>query len=531
LLILSSPSALRAADPAFQWQRWEKELTASLSLGANPYKEVIVRVQFTGPGGKTFTQDAFWQANLKFKVRAALPVGDTTLPMGVWNWQVVSCTGHANCGSVTWTPASGTINVSRPAEATKIKLYDRGHPTQLAKITTQGVTRTPLLYADYSSFFWAADTAWTAPPREINQETAYWTEFLDKRKNRQFTAVLIAPAVAWQPKPEDTWPGLRAASGFSFIQAPGCGTNAIPNDCSTPRREYWDAFDGMVQQANAKDLLVAIVGVMDPVNITTGNTGFPNVENARDFARYLTARMAGNAVVFSPGFDHAASKTTSEGTPLRDVMDAVGDAIKLASGGRRLVTAHLAGSSSCADYADFRDDGWMTFYFFQSGHGAGSGGLPPCPGKQSGETATRAAMRRAREMPLHLATYTDIRLPSINGEGPYDGYPSTSEPNIPYRLRQAGYLSTLSNAGGFTYGVSRIWQWYGALSPFFGIASADHMQVLYNRFRNRPRLTARYAWILDQTADPDHENKKVLAANSQATFVMAHCCPTKIHRI
>lgn len=523
LLILSAASTVWAQIPdnVFRWQRWEKELTASVSLGPNPYKDVVVRVQFTKMGGTTFTQDAFWQADLtnaatqrRFKVRAALPEGQ-------WTWQVISCTGNSGCSSVNWTPAGGTINVTRPATNTGIKLYDKGHPMQLTNITALGTTKSSLLYAnDYSRFFWAADTAWTAPPREISGQTAFWSSYLTSRKNRQFSTVLIAPSVAWQPGGGDPWPALPGADGFSFIQSGNCGTNAIPNNCSKPRREYWDAFDAMVQQANGKDLLTAIIGVMDPVTVTNGNTGFPNVENARDFARYLTARMAGNAVVFSPGFDHAANKTTSEGTPLRQVMDEVGDAIKTASGFRRLVTAHLAGSSSCADYADFRDDGWMTFYFFQSGHGFGSGGLPPCPGKQSNETPTRAAIRRAREMPLHLATYTDVRLPSLNGEGPYDDYPATADPQNPYRLRQAGYLSTLSNATGYTYGVTRIWQWYGALSPFFSIPSVNHMQVMYNRFRNRPGLTARHAWILDQTADPNHENKKALAGTT--TFAMAY---------
>jgi hypothetical protein len=67
---------------ATQFHCWEQQITSSVDFYAggagNPYRDLVLRVTFTG-GGSSFTQDAFWVGDTlnpkAFKVRAALPPG------------------------------------------------------------------------------------------------------------------------------------------------------------------------------------------------------------------------------------------------------------------------------------------------------------------------------------------------------------------------------------------------------------------------------------------------------------------------
>jgi hypothetical protein len=526
-----SASLSQPLPDALEWRRWEKSIASSVDFtagGGNPYRDLTLRVRFRNTAtGEEFIQDAFWDADStvprRFKVRTALPIGS-------WHWEVAGCTGVAggqDCAAptVTWAPASGDLNVV-DAPASGIDLYERGFPTQFLFILADPVTRygfAGITYADRSApFFWMGDTAWAAPPREIHQEEAQWSSYLDDRKGKGFTAILLAPAVATKPKPGETWHGLPDAAGFSFLQAPGCPQGSpLPNDCSTPRKAYWDQFDLMVDQANAKDLTIVIGGLIDPTDLGVDGT-YPALENARDFARYLAARLAGNAVIFSPGFDDKlTARTFGSQQTVKQVLDAVGPAIHQAAP-RNLVTNHLAGGASCDDYERFRSAGWMSFFLFHSGHAFSQNGDPSsvCPGRLSGETQEQAALRRARQIPLTLrASLGSPSMPAINGEGPYDAFPVTDDPlDNPYRVRQAGYVSNLSNASGFTYGVNNLGIW-DRPADLFDIDSSVVMQRLAARFRNRGFLAAHHEWIFNQS--PDDSKKMVLASNA-SSMVLAY---------
>jgi len=510
--ILVLPSRAAALD---QWKRWEQSVESSYNFAAsgNPYRDLILRVRFTQRGtGATFTQDAFWDTGTTFKVRSAFTPG-------TWDWQVASCqgtTGGQNCAAgVSWTPGSGTVTVTAKTNS-GIRLYDRGFPAQLGFVTGGGnFGFSQIKYWDLSEdFFWAGDSAWAAPSREISGQTADWLTFLNDRKVKGFTVVLIAPSVAWS--------SLPAAAGFSFDQGAGCGVVPIPNDCSKPRPQYWNAFDNMVQQATARDLVVVVAGTIDPVRLA-GDLTYPNQANALDFSRHLAARLAGNAVIFAPGFDSKVNDRTQNGAKtVKEVMNAAGAALREAAP-LQLVTNHLSGPATCPEYADFRDDGWMSFYMFHSGHAFNDNGTPgtQCAGRTSGEPRARAALRRAREMPLTLKTYDNASMPSVNGEGPYDAYPLTTDPvDNPYRVRQAGHVSSLSNALGFTYGMTSLGRWEQP-STLFSRPSSSHMQQLAARFKSRAGLPEKHAWILNQVPDPDHDKKMVLASDNSA-LVLAY---------
>lgn len=251
--------------------------------------------------------------------------------------------------------------------------------------------------------------------------------------------------------------------------------------------------------------------------------------------------MAGFAVLYSPGFDTSPAATTADVPPvaLQQVMNAVGQAVHQADS-RRPLTNHLSGNSTCTDYENLRSSGWMTFFLFQSGHALSPNGVAgtSCPGFLNSETAVNAAIRRARQVPWTLYSSTaQPALPSYNGEGPYDVPDNdcnttlgcaTYDPNYAadvvdfrYHVRQAAYLSSLSSAYGFTYGVDPIGKWNSPMM-YTSRHSADDIGKLYSLFRTNPNLLAHPDWIANQAPDPNNDSKKMALASDGSSLVLAY---------
>jgi hypothetical protein len=527
-----------------QWRCWEQTIVGSVDFyrsgAGNPYRDLTLRVTFTA-GATSFTQDAFWLSDTtnprSFKVRAALPPGN-------WTWQVAGCTGTTgglSCATgVTWSPASGTIAVS--VNTAGAQLYARGFPTQNCtwskSLPPTLIGCSSLVYGDkVTPFFWVGDTAWSAPAVEIRAQlqsgTQYWSQYLATRTpsglgppaNYHFTTILIAPA--------DYYNQANAPDVFS-VQSP-CQlmpgeTNTFPNNCSIPQAAYWNAFDNLVYQANQQDLFLLIAGLMHPFD-THPYSSYPSLASTARFSRYLAARMAGFAAMFSPGFDLPVSGTAVDGSTLRSVMDASGSAVKAASP-RALITNHLNGQATCTDYESFAMETpsplpWMTSYLFQSGHAGNMNGVTGtiCPGYLSTDPSpVAAAMRRAITMPPTLAAAAPS-LPAINGEGPYDdpaNDPSAySQVNMQYRVRQAANLTPLSNAQGFTYGVTQLGTWTTP-SSYWSLSSASDMSRFADRFMPRSGLQSHPEWIVNNPAAYDQQQA---VASNGSNIVVAYVPP------
>lgn len=517
-----------------QWQCWEQSITSSVNFYANgngnPYRDLTLRIHFVSSTGNAFDQDAFWAGDPSqptlFKVRAAFPVG-------TWNWSITGCSGTTagqSCASVTWAPSGGgpivvSVSTSGP------QIYARGFLKQFKFITPTTVYVYPLQYDDSTSFFWSADTAWAGPGKEAASSTGDWTRYITDRASKQFHGLLVAPAA------------LTPAASV-FVTTTGCTDTApLPNSCSRPNPAFWNAFDNEILAANQKDLVPLIAGVVDPLNngLLKNPGSYPKQANAIGFARYLAARMAGFAVLYSPGFDTSPAATTADvpAVALQQVMNTVGQALHQADS-RRPLTNHLSGNSTCTDYENLRSSGWMTFFLFQSGHALSSNGVAgtSCPGFLSSETAVNAAIRRARQVPWTLYSSTaQPSLPSYNGEGPYDMPDNdckqtlgcaTYDPNyvadivdIRYHVRQAAYLSSLSGAYGFTYGVDPIGKWLSPMSYTSRVSSTDIGSV-YSLFRANPSLSAYPSWIVNQAPDPNNDSKKMALASDGSSLVLAY---------
>lgn len=539
----------RPTAPVQQWQEWEQALLSPADYtlnGGDPYSEVELDVRFTNAAtGLTFLQPAFWDdedsSHRVFRVRTALPAGN-------WTWQIASCTRNGVSCLAGWAPNQGSIFVQSNT-ATGNPLYDRGFVEQVETVAGgQLAAISEPVFPDGTKFDWLGDTAWAAPAREIDLDgpgpktshTSVWNTYIADRKAKGFTVIQIAPAVAWQPKPTDRWFGLPAADGHAFFSTgkPGCTGKPIPtNGCWTANGQYWKRFKNMVKQANDAKLLVVVVGVMNPVGIDPDEV-YPDLPSARKFTRELVARLGSAAVMYSPAFDDDPGDSPSRLL----LMNEVGNLLKaivpkpIGPGKRRALSNLLAGAkSTCDEYNAIAQEGWMTHYLFQSGHG-GAGEISPDPCHSTGANPVERAMERARVMPLTLTSYTP-KLPAINGEGPYDNTEFADEPpdvddvDIRYRIRQAGYLSTLSNAIGFTYGAYGLTLWDrptngtppdtqpGVPASYFSLASANDMMRLKANFQSRGLLVSHPEWIKN---NPTAQKYKMVLATNEVSFVTAY---------
>lgn len=239
------------------WQRWEHALTSSRSY-ANPFAEVILRVTYTGPGGRALRTYGFWDGGETFRIRCAFPVA------GEWEWET-ECSDTSNSGL---HHQHGRVNVA-PYEGPNT-LYRLG----FLKVSDN---RRYLTYGDGTPFLWVGDTAWAAPQRASGEE---WRAYLADRATKHFTVIQVGPASQW--------------AGPSDRQGEKPFTDRT---CSEWNPAYWQHFEEKVQRANEAGLVVVLVGLMEPVH------RYPEADRACLFARNIVARLFGNFVIFSPSFD------------------------------------------------------------------------------------------------------------------------------------------------------------------------------------------------------------------------------------
>lgn len=543
-LVADVAGYFRPTAPIQQWREWEETLLSPADYtlnGGDPYSEVELDVRFTNTAaGLSFVQPAYWDGEELspriFKVSTAVPAGN-------WTWQIESCTRKGVSCLSGWAPNQGSFFVQSNTSSGN-PLYDRGFVEQVETVVGgQVVAISEPVFPDGTKFDWLGDTAWTAPPREfdpdgtgpVKPQTSVWKSYLADRKAKGFTVIQIAPAIAWPlnspleklPDADKTAFKLKNACPDKEHPSP------IPNvDCWQVKGTYWKHFKTMVQEAKKAGLLVAVVGVMNPVGIDPDAT-YPDAKGAKKFARELVARLGSEPVMYSPGFDD--DPDAKNGTR-KLLMDEVGKLLKdiipkpMGAGHRRALSNHLAsGKSNCDEYQAFA--GWMSHYLFQSGHGAANDTTGPCAPKGS-DTDVQNSMMRARVMPLTLNSYTDpMKLPAINAEGPYDktNFENIAKhPNVDtrYRIRHASYLSALSNAIGVSYGAYGLTYWDDTKSDspteplnYFNLPSANDMQLLQLNFKNRGLLVSHPEWI---TNNPGDEKYKMVLASNETSFVMAY---------
>ena len=512
------------ATTAHKWKRWECVLeVASIGpslAGRNPYQAQL-KVTYSR-GSLSQTGYAAWDgvnpANGKhrFLLRQMFPSS------GIWTFNT-SCdsTTSGICGANTSSPAlhgaTGTIYVGTAMGANEVYQYGQlkvrnQHWYENNEFRTYGSLGQT---GSVAEFPWVGDSAWAAP---MKATTAEWDAYLTNRAGKGVTVVHIGPAPYWAGTTDTPDPGQSANTPFV-----GSGCSGVqPTSCQTPNMNFWRRFEGKIEAANQKGLHVFLAGLMEPVGGPSGSR-YPTTQEAVYFARWLAARLAGNHVIFSPGFDSPYQA---------NLHKPVGAAIK-AVAPKHLVTNHW-NTTSVSTYTNLHSEPWLDFEMVQSGHNNGN---------------ITSVLQRARELPWQVSgasnpgvsPFVYNRKPTVNGEAIYDqgGAGQTTAFNST-RARQAGYLSWLSGSFGYTWGLGGLWDWGicgGSSSNICGYQMASGYrsydqalnQAVNNHIKNFSQLLrTRISFgrikrmdvyeqnrILNQAPDSEQHKKMVIARNPE----------------
>ncbi len=269
-------------------------------------------------------------------------------------------------------------------------------------------------------FLWLGDTAWELFHRLTREEA---TAYLQNRAEKGFNVI---QAVV-----------LAELDGLNTPNAYG-DKPLLGNDPSKPNEAYFKHVDYVVNEANKRGLLVALLPSWgDKWKKDSWGTG-PEIftpANAFKYAQWLARRYAKKDIVWVIGGDRHL-ETDTEFTINRSMAEGIksGDPT-------HLLTFHPAGGRSSYDY--FAADNWIDFHMSQTGHRAAS----PC-------------------YKTNLKAYAlKNQKPHLNGEPNYEDHPNDFRPAEKGWMddvdtRQAAYWNMLSGGAGHTYGNHNIWQMY-----------------------------------------------------------------------
>jgi hypothetical protein len=267
-----------------------------------------------------------------------------------------------------------------------------------------------LSFGDGTPFLWMGDSAQMS---QTNASYDDWRTYVRDRLAKHFTVLMISTARSFEGAPSKNTDGNLPFIGSGLSQW---------------NPAYWQDHEQRVQFANENGIVVVVHRLFRP------GAEFTNPSEAKIFARNVVARYSGNFVVFSPNYDVGMNTTADE----------QGIAVDQSTS-RHLVFQHpgTRGGQPCnTDAMAYYDRNYVDFAAVQSGHNNGD---------------SKRCAQQAREQMLCAWNHRPHK-PVINIEAFYDG-DRRSRDGTAFDARSLGYVSWLSGALGYSYGVYGIWNW------------------------------------------------------------------------
>ena len=384
------------------WGRWEEAFQADSS--ATPEVEFIV--ELTSPSSKVSKITGFWDGGTTWRARF---MPDET---GKWHYRT------------TTAPAIGGLN-GKTGEFVCSKEPGNTRFLQHGALRVSPNGRY-FVHADGTPFLWVGDTCWYGPILSAKED---WNTYLADRVSKHFNVVhfnVVAPrnGVAADENGEVSF------SGEKHIRM-------------NPR--FYQRLDARVDAVNSHGFLAAIVLTWGLRPVDSGNS-LPEEEVVR-LIRYLESRYGANHVVWIVTGDNYYEGP--DGERWRRIGRGAFDGRKHAP-----VTTHPAGM--IWPWGSFRDEKWLDFLIYQSGHG------------DDAET-----LKWIHSGPPSQHWQDPPPRPIINIEPPYEGHLGyqSRKPHSDYATRRAIYWSLLNApTAGVTYGAHGVWSWHTAV----GQPPTDH---------------------------------------------------------
>ncbi len=384
------------------WSRWDHSLTASDA--ASPETEFAVK--FTSPTKRTLIVTGFWDGGTTWRVRF---MPDEA---GKWTYQTRSVPPVSGLDG-----QAGEFTCRSKAGSTRFLRHGAVHVSANGRFFE---------HADGTAFLWVGDTVWYGAILSAKED---WNTYLSDRVNKRFDVVhfnVVAPrnGVAADENGE-----------ISFT-----GENPIRIN---PR--FYQRLDQRIDAVNSRGILAAIVLTWGLRPVDSGNS-LPEAEVVR-LIRYLEARYGANHVVWIVTGDNYYEGP--DGERWKRIGRAAFDGRVHAP-----VTTHPAGMHW--PWESFRDEKWLDFIIYQSGHGDDANTL-----------------HWIHSGPPHQHWQDSPPRPFINIEPPYEGHLGyqSRKPHSDYATRRAIYWSLLNApTAGVTYGAHGVWSWHTAV----GQPPTDH---------------------------------------------------------
>ncbi|MCU0962943.1 MAG: glycoside hydrolase family 140 protein [Pirellulaceae bacterium] len=290
-----------------------------------------------------------------------------------------------------------------------------------------------LVREDGSPFFWLGDTAWELFHR-LDREEA--DRYLADRAAKGFT-VVQAVALA-------ELDGLNDPNPYGHVPLVDHDPTR-PDVKDGPQNDYWDHVDYIVQQANARGMVVGFLPTWGDKWNKKWGVG-PEIftpDNAEAYGEWLGRRYREARLVWILGGDRPVETDVH-----REIIRRMALGLHRGDGGVHLHTFHPTGGSGSAQY--FHDAPWLDFNMRQNGH------VPEYTGRYD---QTRADYDR-----------TPIK-PVLDGEPIYEDHPVSFRAgelghSVAADVRRPLYWDLFGGACGHTYGHHSVWQmWSAAKAP------------------------------------------------------------------
>lgn len=414
LLMLGPAQALMAQEPVeavHQWGVFEASFYSQNSY-EDPWNELEVTVEFTGPNGESITRRAYWDGGHFWEVRFSPNA------LGEWRYETV-CSNQDEGGLHGMTGVFECVP------------YEGVNPLYWHGALRVSEDRTHFEHADGTPFFFLADTAWNGALRSYLPN---WERFLETRVDQQFTAVQFV-MTQWRAADTDAL-GQKAYTGEDPIRV---------------NPAFYQRLDAYFEAVN--DAGLAAVPVMLWAISGDMNPGYVLSEEDRiSLARYQEARYGAHQVIWFLGGDGAFEEQRAE--PWKRIGRAV-----FGEGKQRIATMHPRGMSWVG--AEFREEPWFDFIGYQSGHGDSPNTLrfthSGPPAENWGNQPRHPVINIEPNYEDHISYHTRTRHDAFS-------------------VRRASYWSLLAApTAGVSYGNNGVWPWlheYGT-PPDHGGAGAS----------------------------------------------------------
>ena len=412
LIRCTPPTSEVSVTAAPQWQEVALTFTAANTYD-NPYTDVDMFAEFSGPEGQMLRRPAFWDGGQNWKIRFAAPLAG-----GEWTWQ-------------TFASDSTDSGLHGMSGALKSEAYGGDNLLLRHGFLRMSPGGRNAVHADGTPFFMVGDTPWALPWRATVEQTRIYAR---DRQQKGFNTALL---MSLQPDRGAEGPDARnIEQGFAVAF-----TDLPEGHINQPNVSYFQYLDSLTAVLVDHE----IVPVYQPVFHGFGWKGKEVLGwnmDAQEYARYckyLVARYGARPAMWLVSGDGTGKAVgVKEGGEIVEQWDAYHQPAGIHYNPFDDFIPDWAEEGSYEPHYNksFQDAEWLDFQWAQTGHGA--------------EHLYHKVERMYENQPIKAVangepTYEGIREPG-NGAGWWQGEEAWMQ------LMSGGTM-------GVVYGAGGIWQW------------------------------------------------------------------------